>query len=283
MDKAAAEVKMAGGLIMGGDKGNTAAQAAQQGEVGKLDQKNRPEGYAHEGMGNTKMETMQGHIGDLKQHDKKPGESPSGSNSLTHDASKAAAYKIANKLVGLHDGKNLNTETESAKHDTVAKLDLKNRPQGAYHVGQGNANIKEDAAARIGKEQPHPNGPKNTPAGSNSVIEASKVSAEEEAFVTLFKKTAADVGPYLPPSMDDDSKVAAITRMIGYDHDQRQAYLDTLYGEDKKAGDEETKSVPASEHNKYKKDPEHKDEIGAPQKKESSLLSRIREIASSAN
>lgn len=288
MDKAAAEVKQAGGLIMGGDKGNDETQAAHHGEVAKLDLKNRPVGYAHEGMGKTKMETMSGHVGDLKVHDKKPGESPSGSNSLTQDAHKAAAYKIANKLVGLHNGKNENSPAEAAKYDTVGKLDLKNRPVGAYHVGQGNANIKEDAAARIGKEQPHPNGPSNSPSGSNSVVEASKVS-EEDAFLTLFKKTASDVGPYLPPVMSQDEKVAAITRMIGYDHDQRQGYLNELY----KASEENKMPAALKEHFEKKEKGEghtgdhEKKETKAEEKmehkKESSLLTRIREIAASAN
>jgi len=286
MEKAAAETKTAtphGALIHGGDKGNDAAQAAQVGEVAALDQKQRPEGAYHNGVGKTELETMQGHIGDLSKNPKGPTNSPSGSNSVAKDAGSAKAAgldvelkKIANKLVGLHTGKNENSPAESAKYDTVAKLDLKNRPEGAYLVGQGKTNIKEDAAARIGKEQPHPMAPKNSPSGTNSVIDASKTS-EEDAFLVLFKKTADDVGPYLP-TMSDDEKVAAITRMIGYDHDARQGYITSLHSDvEKKAAADESK------HNKYKKDPAHKDEVGEPQKKESALLGRIREIAASAS
>lgn len=282
MEKAANEVKAAtqGALIHGGDKGNDPAQAAQHGEVAALDKKQRPEGYAHAGMGKTQLETMKGHLGDLSNHPEGPKNSPAGGNSLTKDPGHKAASiddelkKIANKLVGLHDGKDKNKLTDSAKIDTVAALDQKNRPQGKYHVGRGNANIKEDPASRIGKEQPHPAAPKNSPSGSNSVIEASKTS-EEDAFLVLFKKTAEDVGPYLPEKMTDDEKVAAISQMIGFNHDQRQEQITKLH--------EKHSAVDESKHDKYKKDPEHKDEIGKEQKKESALLDRIREIASTAS
>lgn len=284
MDKAASEVKQAtgGALIHGGDKGNDASQAAQHGEVAELDKKQRPEGAYHHGVGKTELDTIKGLIGDMSKNPEGPKNTPGGSNSVSQDAGSskqgsldAELKKIANKLVGLHDGTDKNKLTDAAKIDTVAQLDQKNRPQGKYHVGRGNANIKEDEAARIGKEQPHPNAPKNSPSGTNSIIDASKTS-EEEAFVTLFKKTAADVGPYLP-EMGEDEKVAAISRMIGYDHDQRQEYLNTLHSEKKAAegmkGDE----------SKYKKGPGHKDAGGEPQKKESALLGRIREIAASAS
>lgn len=285
MEKAAAEVKQAtgGALIHGGDKGNDPSQAAQHGEVAALDKKQRPEGAYHHGMGNTELDAMKGHIGDLSKNPKGPANTPGGSNSVSKDAGSAKAAgldaelkKIANKLVGLHDGKGKNDLSDAAKVDTVAALDQKNRPQGMYHVGQGKTNIKEDEAARIGKEQPHPKGPSNTPGGSNSVIDASKTS-EEDAFLVLFKKTAEDVGPYLPTKLSDDEKVAHITKMIGYDHNGRQEYINELH---KTAGADESK---ASKHDKYKKDPEHKDEVGEPQKKESALLGKIREIAASAS
>lgn len=285
MEKAASEVKQAtsGALIHGGDKGNTPAQAAHEGEVAALDQKQRPEGAYHHGQGKTELDTMKGHLGDLSKNPKGPANTPSGSNSVSKDAGSAKAAgldaelkKIANKLVGLHDGKGKNDLSDAAKIDTVAALDQKNRPQGMYHVGRGNANIKEEEAARIGKEQPHPKAPSNHPAGTNSVVDASKTS-EEDAFLVLFKKTAEDVGPYLP-KMSDDEKVAHITKMIGYDHDGRQEYLNGLH---KTAGADESKESKKHEKGesaKYEKK-EEKDET----KKESALLGRIREIAASAS
>lgn len=288
MEKAAAEVKQAttGALIQGGDKGNDPSQAAQHGEVAALDKKQRPEGAYHHGVGHTELETMQGHIGDLSKNPKGPANTPGGSNSVSKDAGSAKAAgldaelkKIANKLVGLHDGKDKNKLTDAAKIDTVAKLDDKNRPQGTYLVGVGNANFSEPQSHRVGVETPHPKAPKNSPSGTNSVIEASKTS-EEDAFLVLFKKTAEDVGPYLPTALTDDEKVAAISKMIGFDHNGRQEYISALHAEKQAAegmkGDE-------SKHDKYKKDPAHKDEIGGEQKKESALLGKIREIAASSS
>ena len=288
MEKAAYETKAAtsGALIHGGDKGNDPAQAAQHGEVAALDQKQRPQGAYQVAMGDTALKTLQGHIGDLSKNPKGPANSPSGSNSVSSDAGshKAAGLdaelrKIANKLVGLHDGTDKNKLTDAAKHDQLAALDQKNRPEGSYLVGVGNANFSEPQSHRVGVEMPHPKAPKNSPSGTNSIIDASKTS-EEDAFLVLFKKTAEDVGPYLP-AMSDDEKVAAISKMIGYDHDARQAYLDTLHTE-KKASAEGMKGD-ESKHNKYKKDPEHKDEVGAAQKKEGALMAKIREIAASAS
>jgi len=291
MDKAASETKMAttGALIHGGDKQNTPEAAASVGELADLDKKQRPQGAYQVAVGDTAMDTMKGHIGDLSKHPTGPHNSPAGSNSLLHDVGHKAASldaelkKIANKLVGLHDGHDKNKLTDAAKYDQLAALDQKNRPQGKYLVGQGNANFSEPQAHRVGAEMPHPNGPKNSPSGTNSVIEASKTS-EEDAFLLLFKKTASDVGPYLPGTLNDDEKVAAITRMIGYDHGARQSFLDSLYA-DKKANEgmkgDESKHGKKTDHNKYKTDPEHKDEIGTAQK-ESALLSRIREIAASS-
>jgi hypothetical protein len=293
MTKAAEEVKQASGgaLMHGGDKGNDPAQAAHNGEVAALDQKQRPEGMYHHGMGKTELESMQGHVGDLSKNPKGPANTPAGTNSVAKDAGSAKAAgldaelkKIANKLVGLHDGKDKNKLTDSV--DSVAKLDAKNRPQGAYLVGMGNANISEPQTHHVGTEMPHPKAPKNSPAGTNSVIEASKTS-EEDAFLVLFKKTAEDVGPYLP-EMSDDEKVAAISRMIGYDHTARQEYLNHLHAEKKAAeaacaegmkGDESK----SEKGKKMKKEVEHEDESGKAQKKESALLGRIREIAASAS
>jgi len=285
MDKAAFEVKHGGSLMEGGDKGNTPSDAARTDEVAALDEKQRPQGTYQVAQGDTALDSSMGHVGDLKANPAAPKNSPAGSNSVTEDAKKAAALrelvqKHANKLVGLHDGKNENSPAEAAKHDAVAKLDQKQRPQGKYLVGQGNANFSEPQSARVGKEMPHPNGPKNSPAGTNSVIQASKSAAEqeEEAFVTLFKKTAADVGPYLPGKMSEDEKIAAIMRMIGFSHNERQAHLNELHKvayEEPKADSEEK-----AEETKETADSEHKDEMG--EKKESGLLARIREISANA-
>lgn len=295
MEKAAEETKQAnpaGALMHGGDKQNTPAEAAKTDSVAALDKKQRPAGYAHHGMGNTELETAKGEIGHQGAPTVHPTNSPGGTNSVNADAHKAAALRAqlkeaASALIGVASASaTKNKETDAAKSDSVAVLDLKNRPMGAYHVGQGNTNINEDEAARIGKEQKHPMAPTNSPSGTNSAMQASKLSADE-AFMFLFDKCAADVGPFLPPSFTDEQKVAAIKAMIGLDHDGRQEFLNNAYA---KIAEEEKKKMPpellaklkGEEHDKYKRDPEHKDEVGAPQKKESALLERVRQIASSA-
>lgn len=290
MEKAAEETKHAnpsGPLIHGGDKQNTPAEAAKYDSVAALDKKQRPEGYAHHGMGNTELDTAKGELGHQGSPTVSPSNSPSGTNSVNSDAHKAAALRAqlkqaASTLLGVASpASTKNKETDAAKADSVAVLDLKNRPMGAYHVGQGNANIDEDEAARIGKEQKHPMAPSNSPSGTNSVIQASKLSADE-AFMVLFDKCAADVGPYLPPTLSDAQKVAAVKAMIGLDHDGRQTYLNDLY----KRAEEEKKKMPPELLMKLKgKDEEKKEdakEEAAEHKKESALLERVRQIAAAA-
>ena len=75
--------KFAGSLIQGGDKKNTFEAAAKVTEIGKLDQKNRPEGYAHVGQGNTNFsEPQTARIGLEKKPDVMPHNTPSGTNSV---------------------------------------------------------------------------------------------------------------------------------------------------------------------------------------------------------
>ena len=280
MDKAAEETKAAGNLITGGDKGNDAHQAAKLTDVGALDQQQRPEGTYHHGAGKTEFHSEQGAIGDLAKHDKEPKETPPGSNSLTESKKAALNERIA-KIAGalIHGGDKHNTPAQAASTTEVGKLDQKQRPEGYAHVGQGNANFKEPQAARIGKEEKHPNGPSNTPAGTNSVIEASKaagdLSAEDQAYVAVFSKCAADVGAYLPTTMTDDTKVAAIRHMMGMDHDERQTYIDELVKS--AAADEEKKKHMAHEAKETPAE-EKKEEA----KKEGALMEQIRKIASAA-
>lgn len=268
MEKAAEEqmhktANPSGALMHGGDHQNTAAAAAKTDSVAALDLKQRPAGAYHDGVGNTALDTAKGELGHQGSPTVHPSNSPSGGNSITADASKSAALlglraqlkQAASTLIGVASpASTKNTEADAAKSDSVAQLDLKNRPAEAYHVGQGNTNIGEDAAARVGKEQAHPKAPSNSPGGTNSVIQASKLSADE-AYTVLFDKCAQDVGPYLPTGYSDEQKVAAIKSMMGLDRDGRQALITELH---KTAGEVEA------------------------QQKESSLLDSVRRIAGSA-
>jgi len=265
MEKAAAEVSQKtaspqGALMHGGDAQNTPAAAAKNDSVAALDQKQRPQGQYHDGAGNTALETAKGEIGHQGAPTVSPSNSPSGTNSVNSDAHKSAALlglraqlkQAASTLIGVASpASTKNKETDAAKSDSVAALDLKNRAPEAYHVGVGNTNIGEDAAARVGKEQVHPKAPSNSPSGSNSVTQASKLSSDE-AYTLLFNKCAEDVLSSLPASYSDEQKVAAVKAMMGLDRDGRQAYITEA----------------------------HKTAAETSAKKESSLLESVRRIAS---
>jgi hypothetical protein len=290
MDKAAAETKLATGtgtLVVGGTQQNTPEAAAKNDAVGALDLKNRPAGAYQTGVGQTDLKTEPGAIGHLGAPTVHPANSPAGTNSVTEGTKSGSVQeelrKIANKLVGLHDGKDSNTLAQAAAHDPVAKLDLKNRGKEKYHVGQGKTNIGEAAAARIGLEQKHPEAPANTPAGTNSVIQASKTS-EEDAFITLFKKCAEDVGQYLPATLSDDEKVASISRMVGFSHDERQAHILELHA--KTAAVVPAVKVAGGDLSSIMRDIKGKEGYKTKEKdgeKKSALLDRIYEIAAASS
>jgi hypothetical protein len=230
MDKAAAET---GSLAGQGKSTNTLAESTKNDSVAALDEKHRPQGTHHEGAGNTKLDTAAGQVGASKAPTVAPNASPSGENSVSAGTKsaeelRASLLKQANTLIGV-GGQKGNSMEQAAKTDPVAALDLKNRPLGKYMVEPGGANFKNDAAARVGVEKKVDQKPNQSPAGTNSVIEASKAASEEEsAYLLLFQKTAAAVKEHLPSELSDDEKVAAVSAMIGLNTDGRQAYINAL-------------------------------------------------------
>jgi hypothetical protein len=297
MDKAAAEKQAAGSLVHGGDHQNTPEAAKKVTELGALDQAQRPSGTYEDSRGHTALADT-GHIGDLGKNPKGPHNTPAGSNSLTEGVHHKGASeqmrehvrKIAASLI--HGGDKGNTQEQAAKVTEIGALDNKQRPVGYAVVGKGNANFSEPQASRVGTEEKHPNGPHNTPAGTNSVIQASKtgeeLSEDDKAFLNIFSKCAEDVGPYLPAKLSEDEKIAAIRHMMGMEHDERQAYIDGLNG--KQAGDlsEALSAMHGDEGKKHenKKHEEHeKHETPAEEKKEEknkkegALLEQIKKIA----
>lgn len=281
MDKAAAEVKQAGSLMHGGDKQNTPAAAAKENEVAALDAKQRAQGKHLVGVGSTQMHTESGAIGDLGKHPEQPSNTVSGANSLSKAAYERIIYKHAQAL--MKGGDKQNTPAAAAKTNDVAALDQAQRPQGKYLVGQGNANIDVPNEAHVGREHPATVQPKNKAVGSNSVTQASKMaglSEDEQAYLSLFQKTAADVAAYLPAALTDDAKIAALQRMVPMSTQERQAELDRLY---KSASTlpEALADLKADEPKEKKKKDETPEAEGAAEesKKESALLTQIRGIA----
>jgi len=72
-----------------------------------------------------------------------------------------------------------NAADQAAQTDFTAQLDNQLRPQGYANmgvagVGQTDTNLGRDASTQVGREEPHPVMPGETPPGTNSVIDQSK-------------------------------------------------------------------------------------------------------------
>lgn len=285
MQKAASETALVGA---GTHSENTESNAASNNDVAKLDLKNRSEGQYEVGKGNTTLDTSPGEVGQLKQPTVSPTNSVSGTNSVNEDSKKASlnnVRKIATALLMGHTPQN--TEAHSAQHNDVARLDLQHRPEGYAVVPKGGANFSEPQSARIGEERKPDVMPSNTPGGSNSVTHASKAAADQALYLDLFRKTAADVGPYLPTTLTDDQKLAAIQQMMPLDREHRAEYLNTLKQASSEGFEAMMKDVKDIKHMEKK---EHKDEKAEEKKeekdegkKESALIEQIRAMARSAS
>lgn len=296
-----------GSTIEGGDKGNEQPESSE----GKMDYKNRPLGYAEDSRGKTEVDTKPGAVGAEKDNPKAPHESPAGSNSVTEQRTASLAEMIKKIAAGtgstIMGGDKGNKEDSSAE----AKMEKKMRPDGyALFPRRGTESdvqklINEKAV--VGKEQPHPVGYHESPPGNNSVIDHSrKAASEDDAFLSLFKKTANEVVPCLPTEMDQETKIAHVRRCMGLTTEEKAQYIIGLTKqaemppalakaiEEKKehGGKMPTEAEEKKEHEGEKKCPK----CGLPmseckcskeEKKEASadngLLARLREIAQEAN
>ncbi len=227
MEKAAYETRTAA-VMEGGDKGNTESQAAATDSVAALDLKNRPEGYATDSRGMSQLDTSPGMVGQLSDASGHVSRTDMGVNSANEDAKKQASIrKLATALI--MGGDKGNTPAQAAAADSVGALDLKNRPEGYAVVGKGGANFSEPQAARVGQERKPDVAPSRTVSGTNSVIEASKAASEQAMYMDLFRKTASDVGPYLPGGLSEDQKIAAIQQMMPLDRSGRRTDISAIH------------------------------------------------------
>lgn len=232
-----------GSTIEGGDKGNAESNSAE----GKMDASQRPPGYAENSLGTSAVDTRPGAVGKEQVQPNAPSESPGGSNSIT-DASKSAATlealikKVAEGTT-IMGGDKGNTEPTTAE----GKMDASQRPPG-YAVLPSQGDLGElmqqvSSNAVVGRETPHPNGPAESPSGSNSVIEHSSKAASEDPYLAVFKKTAAEIVPYLPSSLNDDNKVAHVRACMGMTQLEKAHYL---VGLKKEAADKTAARAPAA-------------------------------------
>lgn len=226
-----------GSNFVGGDKGNDPAQAAQTDSTALLDSQLRPEGYAHMGVaGVGQTDTNLGRdastqVGREEPHPIMPGATPPGSNSVIDQSKSAQLRSIIQKVAAGSNfvgGDQGNTPAQAASTDFTAKLDQLQRPGNYAEGARGQGWGSVPAAAVIGTEAPHPHKPGETPAGTNSVIAASK-SASEDPYLSLFKKTAEEVAPHLPGNLGEDEKISHIRRLMGLNDSERTEYIAMLH------------------------------------------------------
>lgn len=221
-----------GSTIEGGDKGNTQAEAPA-GET-KMDARQRPPGYAEDSRGESAVDTRPGAVGKEEENPNRPAATDSKDNSVqeqSRTASLAYLFRKAAEGSTIMGGDKGNMDMSTAE----AKMDASQRPQGyAVLPGQGDLGEMMDhysGAAIVGREAPHPNGPSQSPSGSNSLTETSAKAASADPFIALFKKTAAEVHEYLPRGMNEDAKIAAVRACMGMNNEEKAHYLVSLQKE----------------------------------------------------
>lgn len=231
-----------GSTIEGGDKGNEQGQSPA-GET-KMDSSQRPPGYAEDSRGKTEVDTRPGAVGKEETQPNAPKETDHKENSpndQTKSSSLRALFQKAAEGSTIMGGDKGNAEMSSAE----AKMDASQRPAGyAVLPSQGAlgammAQVKGPAV--VGRETPQPNKPAETPSGTNSVIQHSAKAAGEDPYITLFKKTAAEINEFLPPTMTEDAKIATVRLCMGLNTDEKFHYITGL----QKEAAERTAAAPA--------------------------------------
>ncbi len=219
-----------GSTIEGGDKGNTEPATGE----GKMDLAARPAGYAANSLGKTDVDVRPGQVGKEEEQPNKPSRTDSGSNSVTEQSRTASLASLIAKVAEgstIQGGDKGNTEPTTAE----GKMDLAQRPMG-YAVLPSQGALGElmnqvKGPAVVGRETTQPNAPARTDSGSNSVQEHSAKAAAEDPFLAVFKKTAAEIAPYLPTTFSDDVKVAHVRACMGMTTEEKAHYLTGLQKE----------------------------------------------------
>lgn len=215
-----------GSTIEGGDKGNKEPTTGE----GKMDLGERPTGYATDSRGTTEVDTRPGHVGKEEPQPAGPSRTDSKDNSVVEQSKTSSLGELLRK-VKLAEGTTIiggdkgNTEPTTAE----GKMDLQQRPHG-YAVLPNQGDLGElmrefGAGSHVGKETPSPNPPARTDSAPNSVVETSKKTAEADPYILVFQKTAAEVGPHLPGSLNQDQKIAHIRVCMGLNTEERAHYL----------------------------------------------------------
>ena len=222
-----AEKQAEGSTIEGGDKGNTQGESPQ-GET-KMDSSQRPPGYAENSRGSTDVDTRPGAVGKEQEQPNKPAESPSKDNSVQEQS--RTAGDLAALMKKIAEGSTILGGDKGNKEPTTGegKMDAAMRPPG-YAVLPSQGSLGElmnqvKGPAVVGRETPHPNAPSETPGGSNSLTQHSAKAAEDEAWMSIFKKTASECVPHMPTHLSEDEKIAHTRACMGMTTQEKAAYL----------------------------------------------------------
>lgn len=249
MMKAAEETKLAlGSTIEGGDKGNTLSESGV-GETA-MENKNRPQGKYVTGVGNTDYPVGEGAVGTEQiPAPNAPSNTPTGGNSVMEQTKKGQLQQIIRKIAAAGMGTTIgggdkgNTLAQAGALTGEGKLEADRRPEGYAMGARGKGWGEVPSSAVVGTEQKHPQAPSESPAGSNSVIQASKTGSEDP-FIALFQKTATEVASFLPINMPEEQKIAHIRQMMGLNDGERNEYIALLH---KEAGASDDQAVAVAE------------------------------------
>lgn len=281
-----------GSTIEGGDKGNKEPTTGE----GKMDLKDRPDGYAENSRGKTDVDVRPGQVGKEQDQPNKPTESPSGSNSVTEQSRTASITDLFRKAA---EGSTILGGDKGNKEPTTGegKMDLAARPEGyarlPHQGAPGALPGMATGSAIVGKEVAHPSGPSESPSGSNSLTQHSGKTGSEDPYLTLFKKTASEIVPYLPAALEEQVKIAHVRACMGLNVDEKAHYLSRFYKsasdlppfmkkDDEKKDDGEKKdddkkdSLPPWMQGKSE---EKKEEKSDEEKKEAAMLDTVGRIA----
>lgn len=231
----------------GNGENNMAAAAAVSNE-GAQEAKNRPDGYANVGQGNTNFsEEQASRIGTERPHPDQDVSNGAATNSIVQATKAGSIASILSKLgmpmpeggpaaapmapastggptgatITGSDPNQQNAPENSTSSETI--MDNMERPEGYANVGQGATNMRENAEAHIGTEQPHPKQPTDAEgAATNSVIEATKGAS--------LRIIADELMPSLPSHMSAEEKIAAVRYCASLTPALRPHYIRELVG-----------------------------------------------------
>jgi len=169
---------------------------------------------------------------------------------------------------------NLDTRTAARLLRKLAESDIGQTGGGTGFVNtvDGISGVTEEGDEEAAKR------PSDYAADSTPNIDtdpAAQIGAETKvAFEYLFRKTAAEVGNYLPRHIPNRTKVAAIRTMMGMNNNERASYLRRLYkaaedaaAESEEEMDESEGSMEASEgedmESEYSEEPQEEEKSAA--------------------